>query len=157
MNQQQDTQTDRVEKQVLIAAPLERVWELVTSAEHLGRWFGDAGAEVDLRPGGSMTLRWRSHDTVHGVIETVSPPHRFSYRWLLDGDSHEPTAANSTLTEFSLSAEGDHTRVAVVESGFDSLDLAAAERAARLASHQEGWPLELGELIAYAEAAEVDT
>jgi uncharacterized protein YndB with AHSA1/START domain len=152
-----ETQTDRVEKQVLIAAPLERVWELVTSAEHLGRWFGDAGAEVDLRPGGSMMLRWQSHDTLHGVIEQVVPPHRFSYRWLLDGEMGEPTPANSTLTEFSLSVDGDHTRVAVVESGFDSLDLAAAERAARLASHEVGWPLELGELVAYAESAEVDS
>ena len=24
----------------------------------LGRWFGDAGAEIDLRPGGEMVLRW---------------------------------------------------------------------------------------------------
>jgi uncharacterized protein YndB with AHSA1/START domain len=146
------TQTDRVESQVLITAPVERVWELITSGEHLGRWFGDAGAEIDLRPGGSMTVRWHSHDTVHGLVETVSPPHRFSYRWLLSGDSREATPANSTLTEFSLTAEGDQTRVAVVESGFDSLDIAAAERAARLASHQDGWPLELGELVAYASA-----
>jgi uncharacterized protein YndB with AHSA1/START domain len=157
LEQQMETQTDRVEKEVLIAAPVERVWELITSAEHLGRWFGDAGAEIDLRPGGSMTLHWQSHDTMHGVVETVSPPHRFSYRWLLEDESGTPTPANSTLTEFSLSVEGDHTRVAVVESGFDSLDIAAADRAERLAAHEDGWPLELGELAAYAEGSGVAT
>ena len=50
------TQTDRIETDVLIAAPLQRVWDLITSAEHLGRWFGNAGAEIDLRPGGALSL-----------------------------------------------------------------------------------------------------
>jgi uncharacterized protein YndB with AHSA1/START domain len=31
---------DRIEREVTIDAPPERVWELVTEAEHLGRWFG---------------------------------------------------------------------------------------------------------------------
>ena len=67
-------QTDRIERDVLIAAPVERVWELITSAEHLGRWFGDAGAEIDLRPGGPLSLRWREYGTVHGRVEAVEPP-----------------------------------------------------------------------------------
>ena len=62
----------------------------------------------------------------------------------------EPTPANSTLTEFTLAAEGDGTRVAVVESGFDALDVDAAQRAALLASHTSGWATELDELAAYA-------
>jgi uncharacterized protein YndB with AHSA1/START domain len=45
---------DRIERKALINAPQERVWELLTEAEHLGRWFGDAGAEIDLRPGGRI-------------------------------------------------------------------------------------------------------
>jgi uncharacterized protein YndB with AHSA1/START domain len=144
-------QTDRIERDVLIAAPVERVWTLITSAEHLGRWFGDAGAAIDLRPGGALELRWRDHGTVHGRVEAVEPPHRFAYRWLLDSAAGaQPTPANSTLTEFTLAAEGDGTRVAVVESGFDALDLEAAEKAARLAAHTSGWPLELGELAEYA-------
>jgi uncharacterized protein YndB with AHSA1/START domain len=40
---------DRIEREIAIAAPIERVWELVTEPEHVGRWFGDAGAEIDLR------------------------------------------------------------------------------------------------------------
>jgi uncharacterized protein YndB with AHSA1/START domain len=62
----------------------------------------------------------------------------------------DPTPGNSTLTEFTLAAEGDGTRVTVVESGFDALDLDAAQRAARFASHLKGWPHELGELAEYA-------
>ena len=46
---------DQIERETVIAAPVERVWALLTEAEHLGRWFGDAGAEIDLRPGGAWS------------------------------------------------------------------------------------------------------
>jgi uncharacterized protein YndB with AHSA1/START domain len=144
-------QTDRIERDVLIAAPLERVWELTTRAEHLGRWFGDAGAELELRPGGALSLSWREYGTVHGRVEAVEPPRRVAFRWLATaGSLAEPTPANSTLIEFTLAAEGEGTRVAVVESGFDGLDVDADERTAALASHTEGWAAELDELAAYA-------
>ena len=143
------TQTDRIERDVLIAAPVERVWKLITRAEHLGRWLGDAGAEIDLRPGGALTLRWGDDDVAHGRIVTVEPPHRFAYRWLLTEDA-EPTPANSTLTEFTVAAEGDGTRVAVVESGFAALACSDEQRASNLASNTKGWAMELGELERYA-------
>ena len=144
-------ETDRIERDVLIAAPVERVWELITSPEHVGRWFGDVGAEIDLRPGGTLSLSWREHGTFYGRVEAVEPPHRFAYRWLSTiGSRAEPTPGNSTLTEFTLAAEGEATRVAVVESGFDTLDGDPAERTAALASHTRGWAAELDELAAYA-------
>ncbi len=145
------TQTDRIETDVLIAAPLRRVWDLITSADHLGLWFGNAGAEIDLRPGGALSLSWTGFGTFHGRVETVEPPHRVAYRWLSTKDVRaEPTPANSTLIEFTLAAEGDGTRVAVVESGFDALDVDPEERASALASHTSGWDSELGELADYA-------
>lgn len=149
-------QTDQIERDVLIKAPVERVWELITSAEHLGTWFGDAGAEVDLRPGGALTVTWREHHAIRGRVETVDPPRRFSWRWLhVDGDAPvEPTSANSTLVEFTLTTEDGGTRVAVVESGFDGLDVDPAARSELFASHGRGWPVELGDLAAHAASAE---
>jgi uncharacterized protein YndB with AHSA1/START domain len=144
-------QTDRIERHVLIAAPVERVWELITTAEHLSRWFADAAAEIDLRPGGAMSLTWQRHGTVHGRVETVDPPHRFAYRWVHTRDAPEDAApGNSTLTEFTLAAEGDGTRVSVVESGFDALDLDDTARAELFASHSRGWALELDDLVDHA-------
>ena len=144
-------QTDKIERDVLIAAPLERVWDLITSAEHVGRWFADAGAEIDLRPGGRLSLNWREHGTVHGRVEVVEPPRRFAFRWLSAvGVQEDPTPANSTLAEFTLVAHGDGTRVEVVESGFDGLEVDPAARAAAFASHTSGWAAELGDLAAYA-------
>ena len=145
------TETDRIERDVLIAAPIERVWELTTRPEHLGRWFADAGAQVDLRPGGALSLTWREYGTVHGRVEAVEPPHRVAYRWLAtSGSQAEPTPANSTLVEFTLTADGDGTRVAVVETGFDGLAMDVEGRTAAFASHTEGWAFELDELMAHA-------
>ena len=149
-------QTDRIERDILIRAPIERVWELITSAEHLGTWFGNAGAEIDLRPGGALTMTWRDHPTIRGRVETVDSPHRFSWRWLhVSSAAAEPTPANSTLVEFTLTAQGEATRVAVVESGFDALDLDGAARSELFAAHSGGWTAELGELADHAASAPV--
>lgn len=141
--------TDLIEREVRIAAPVERVWALVTEAEHLGSWFGDAGAEVDLRPGGAMTLTWSEWGTTHARVERVEPPRLFSWRWLLDGED-EPSEGNSTLVEFTLRADGGETLLKVVEAGFDGLDLPEEERRRRYASHTGGWQRELDELAAHA-------
>lgn len=148
---------DRIERETLIQAPAERVWELITRAEHIGRWFGDAGAEIDLRPGGAMVLRWDEHGTSRGRVVAVEPHTRFAYRWapFRDPGGEEPVEGNSTLVEFTLVPEGDATRLRVVESGFASLATSDAQRAANVEGNTRGWGLELGELKAYAQEVAV--
>jgi uncharacterized protein YndB with AHSA1/START domain len=143
---------DSIEREVMIDAPVERVWELVTQAEHLGRWFGDAGAEVDLRPGGAMELRWSEHGSSRARIEAVEPPRSFAFRWapFTDPGGTDPSDGNSTRVEFSLVAEGDGTRLRVVESGFDALATSEEQRRRNFEDNTDGWRQELGELQEYA-------
>jgi uncharacterized protein YndB with AHSA1/START domain len=143
---------DSIEREVVIDAPVDRVWELVTQPEHLGRWFGDAGAEVDLRPGGAMELRWTEHGTSRGRIEAVEPPRLFAFRWapFKDPGGVDPTDGNSTRVEFTLSEHGQATRLRVVESGFESLATSDEQRRNNLDGNTEGWRIELGELQDYA-------
>jgi hypothetical protein len=56
---------------------------------------------------------------------------------------------NSTLVEFWLSAEGESTRLRVVESGFPQLDGSEEENAKYAENHLDGWSRELGELRDY--------
>jgi len=144
---------DQIERETVINAPVERVWELITEAEHLGRWFGDAGAEIDLRPGGAMVLRWADSAASRGRVVAVEPHTRFSYRWapFTDPGGDEPVEGNSTLVEFTLASEGDATRLRVVESGFASLATSDEQRAKNLESNTGGWEFETGELREYAE------
>jgi uncharacterized protein YndB with AHSA1/START domain len=72
---------ERIEREILIDAPLEGVWAVVTEPEHIAGCFSDA-ADIDLRPGGKVILTWREHGAAHGRVETVQPPHLFSFRWI---------------------------------------------------------------------------
>ena len=95
---------DRISREVVIDAPPDRVWAIVTEPRHVARWFSDE-AEIDLRPGGAMVLTWHGHGTYRGRVEAVEPPHRFAFRWLRREDN-EPGDGTSTLVEFVLAAEG---------------------------------------------------
>jgi uncharacterized protein YndB with AHSA1/START domain len=143
---------DKIEREVVIDAPVERVWALITQAEHLGAWFGDAGAEIDLREGGELELRWEDYGTSRGQIERLDEPTAFSFRWapFQDPGGVEPTDGNSTLVEFTLAAEGDGTRLRVVESGFTGLETSPEQQRKNYESNTEGWSAELGELAEYA-------
>jgi uncharacterized protein YndB with AHSA1/START domain len=144
--------TDTIEREVAIAAPIDRVWSLITQAEHLGTWFGDAGAEIDLRPGGALAVRWGENHTLFGTVDAVEPTSRFAFRWhQLDTPAGaEVDGHNSTLVEFSLTSDGDTTHVRVVESGFSSLALPESEQQEMHDGHSEGWTIELAELGSHA-------
>jgi uncharacterized protein YndB with AHSA1/START domain len=143
----------QIERETLIAAPVERVWALLTEAEHVGRWFCDDGAEIDLKPGGEMVMRWAEHGVGRAQIVDLDPPRRFSYRWaaIREHWGEEPDDGNSTLVEFTLDREGDGTRLRVVESGFDKLDGSEQQRRDAFEGNTEGWEVQLGNVKRYAE------
>jgi uncharacterized protein YndB with AHSA1/START domain len=137
---------ERLEREILIDAPPDIVWSVITEPEHLGTWFGDS-AEIDLRPGGELLLRWDgTGGRVQGRVERVEPPRVFSFRWIRDEEG------NSTLVEFSLSAEGETTRLTVVETGFQELAWPEERKQKDADAHRAGWKQELGELEDYVRA-----
>jgi len=129
---------DRIEREILIEAPRERVWAVLTNPEHVAKWFGDA-AEIDLQPGGKAA-----------VVERVEPPEFFSYRWARKTGT-APAAGEATLVEFNLSAHENGTLLRVVETGFASLNVTEEEQAKASEENTEGWKSELAELKQYAE------
>jgi len=141
--------TDRIEREIVINAPQDRVWAVLTEADHVAGWFGDS-AEVDLRPGGKMVFGWKDFGNYHARVERVEPPGFFSYRWARARGA-EPVAGNSTLVEFTLTPDGPRTRLRVVETGFASLDASEEEKGTAVKENTEGWISELGELQEYAE------
>jgi uncharacterized protein YndB with AHSA1/START domain len=140
---------ERVEREILIEAPPDVVWAVVTEPEHVAGWFSDS-AEIDLRPGGRVVLAWKGHHTAHGRVEAVEPPRFFAFRWIR-GPETEIQEGNSTLVEFSLSAEGDGTRLRVVESGFPELGGPEDDKARYAEENRRGWKVELDQLREYVE------
>jgi uncharacterized protein YndB with AHSA1/START domain len=136
---------ERVEREIVIEAPVDVVWAVITEPEHVANWFSDS-AEIDLRPGGKAILTWEEHPVAtHGRVETVDPPNFFSFRWIR-GSETEVRDGNSTLVEFSLSAEGEGTRLRVVESRFPQLEGPDDDNARYAEDHRQGWKRELDSL-----------
>jgi uncharacterized protein YndB with AHSA1/START domain len=147
---------DSIEREVLIDAPVEVVWSIVTEPAHIGSWFSDS-AEVDLRPGGEFTLKWDQLGQASGTVERVERPHLFSFRWVSPEPDRDPGLREGyfTLVEFVLRAEGEGTLLRVVESGFASLDGTEEWNAELAERHRNGWGTFLEKLVEYVSTADV--
>src|ERR1700691_3679280 len=140
---------DRIENQVVLRAPLDRVWRAISDSQEFGQWFGVpfvAGTSVDAtitgttgdeevaemqRPHAGATATWQ--------IVAVEPPRRFAYRWhpfAVEANvdyGNEPT----TLVEFTLSETADGVLLRIVESGFDAIP--ETRRADAFEANSGGW------------------
>jgi uncharacterized protein YndB with AHSA1/START domain len=141
---------DRIERDILIAAPAERVWAVLTEPEHIAKWFGDT-ASGDPHEGGELVLGWKEHGESTVLVERYQPHAAFAFRWATEAGVR-PAPGNSTLVEFTLTPEGDSTRLRVVESGFESLEMPVEQQTKHAEDNTDGWRIELGELRAYAES-----
>ena len=143
---------NQITHEILVDAPVERVWAVITEAEHIQAWFAFDGATIDLQPGGELVMTWKEHGTYHARIERIELHRLFSWRWArLPGE--QPRPADSTLVEFTLTPEGAGTRLRVVESGFRDLDLPEADQAQWAADNTQGWQGGFDLLKEYAQRA----
>jgi uncharacterized protein YndB with AHSA1/START domain len=140
---------DRISREIVIEAPPERVWAILTDPLQLAQWFSDE-VKIDARPGGRVVFTWHALGVLAGRVEAVEPPHRFAFRWMPGGEG-ELRENNSTLVELTLTPEsGGRTRLRVDESGFQGLAGSDDDRANRVDENSAGWDRELDELREYA-------
>lgn len=150
------SETDRIERSVLISVPRSRVWRALSNAEEFGTWFG-----VNLkgktfargqRVRGSFTIKGHEHCMFDIVVERIEPEQLLSYRWhpyamdsKIDYDKEE-----RTVVTFTLKDSGEGTLLTVVETGFDNVPPARRLEAFRMNSR--GWEAQLGNIQHHAEA-----
>jgi uncharacterized protein YndB with AHSA1/START domain len=150
------TDTDRIEKQILLRAPLERVWKAISDAKQFGTWFG---VELDeqFAPGASFGGRIvptkvdeevaKMQEAYSGMafdimVERIEPMRLLSFRWhpyaIEPGADYtkEPT----TLVTFALQEVADGVLLTITESGFDRIPL--ERRAEAFKSNEEGWAIQ---------------
>jgi uncharacterized protein YndB with AHSA1/START domain len=139
---------DRIERTVEIAHPPARVWAALTTADGLSAWFGQE-ATIDLRPGGSASMKFGADHVAEMRVERVEEPTVFGFTWHIYGLSGDDP--RRTYVEFTLEPAGAGTRLTVVESGFAQL----SDDGYRTAydGNTQGWASELGELVDYLDAA----
>ena len=147
--------TDRIEKTILLRAPLKRVWRALSDSTEFGNWFG-MRFNVPFAPGATMTAVIvpttvnqeiaKMQKPYEGIsfeikMEQMQPERLFAFRWHpgavepgLDYAS-EPT----TLVVFTLEKAPDGVQLTVTESGFDQIPL--ARRAKAFSANEGGWTL----------------
>ncbi|MEP7366513.1 MAG: SRPBCC domain-containing protein, partial [Acidobacteriota bacterium] len=69
-------------------------------------------------------------------IEEMTPPSKFSYRWLPGAVVKDPDP-NTTLVTFTLEEVPEGTRVTVLETGFEGIAL--EKRAKAFQENTDGW------------------
>lgn len=105
------TEAGAVRFERLLPAPVERVWDYLTRSELRRTWF--AGGDMELRPGGALTLVFRNSELApdeeempekyhqyegmksSGEIVAVEPPRRLVFNWF--EESGPPTEVSWEL------------------------------------------------------------
>lgn len=138
----------QIEEEILIEAPLDVVWRVVTEPDQIKQWFC-SDAELDGRTGGAGRMAFEHGYTYSLEVVAFEPLSRFAYRWLRE-EAVKARPENSTVVEFTLQAEAGNTRLRVVESGFDKVDWTDEAKAKYFEENSSGWPFYLGRLRDYA-------
>lgn len=135
--------TDRIERTMLLKAPVARVWRALSNAEEFGDWFGAAlkgkTFVAGQRTQGQITYPGYEHLLFDVMVVSVAPQRLLSFRWhpyahdLAVDYSQEST----TLVQFELSEVPGGTLVKVTESGFNNIPEARRLPAFRMNS--AGW------------------
>lgn len=150
--------TDRIEKSVLLAAPRDRVWRAVSTAENFGSWFGadfdgpftaNARLTASIEPTSVDPDVARQQQPYAGkpfefhVVE-VRPQEKISFRWhpYAANESTDYNSEPMTLIEFVLADADGGTLLRITESGFDQLPLARRKEA--YAANEGGWTAQCG-------------
>jgi uncharacterized protein YndB with AHSA1/START domain len=133
-----------------LAHPQEKVWSALTTLDGLTKWFG-SHAEGEVAPGRDVVMTWEQYDNGQQVlaIKVVDPMSCFAYCWGISGaPAGDP---RRTYVEFALEPTAAGTRLTVTESGFAQLPDEWLEQTYN--GNTQGWASELGELVAYLDAA----
>ena len=146
--------TDRIERSILINAPRSKVWRAISDAEAFGEWFGANLKGQTFAPGqrakGQITIAGYEHIAFDVIVERVQPQRLLSYRWhpyavdpAVDYSKEEPT-----LVTFTLQDAPEGTLLTVVESGFDRVPPGRRLEAVRM--NTGGWEAQLDNIQRHA-------
>lgn len=147
------TQTDRIEKKVLLKAPRQRVWDALTDSRQFGSWFGmrvdgpfragqiARGTILPTTVDPEVAKLQKPHEGMAFDIrvEAIEPQRLFSFRWhpFAIDRSADYSAEPMTLVTFTLDEEPAGVLLTVTETGFDGLPL--ERRAKAFAANDGGW------------------
>jgi uncharacterized protein YndB with AHSA1/START domain len=148
---------DAIIAEIFIAAPPARVFQALTNAAQLKRWFSDPSCPIklwamDARLGGryryatekgSVVVNNVSEFECYGEILEYDPPRLLVYTWM--GNWHDDLTRR-TVVRWELTPASGGTHVKVTHSGLAHLPIARKD-------YTGGWPGVLDMLKKFAESS----
>ena len=119
-----DEKAPWVERDTLVEASPEEVWEALTDEDRLEEWLAP-DVELDPVEGGEITVR-DGDDQRNGTVETLEEGERFAFTWSRPGEGE-------SFVEFTIEALPGGSRVTVVETPIGPTAMAAGGWGPRLA------------------------
>jgi uncharacterized protein YndB with AHSA1/START domain len=145
--------TDRIEKQIILRATRERVWQAISDSAQFGIWFGVAfdgpfvagqamiGRIVPTQVDPDVARLQEPHrgTAFRIVVERIEPMEIFAFRWhpFAIDPAYDYEAEPMTLVTFGLSDVEDGVLLSITETGFDRLPM--ARRAQAWQANDGGW------------------
>lgn len=146
--------SDRIEKNIELNAPVEKVWRALTDHLAFGEWFR-VKLDGPFVPGkvstGHIIYPGYEHVKWHATVKAMDEPRLFSFTWhphAIDPDV-DYSDETPTLVEFRLQPSDKGTRLTVTESGFGALP--AHRRDEALRSNDGGWDEQIMNIKTYVE------
>ena len=155
--------TDRIEKTILLHAPLKRVWRAISDSTEFGIWFGVKfdgpfqagrsmrGAIVPTTMDPEVAKAQKKHEGTpfEITVEQMESERLFSFRWhpFAVESGVDSSAEPTTLVAFALEEVAGGVKLTVTESGFDQIPL--ARRAKAFMANDEGWGMQTKLIEAY--------
>jgi len=99
----------RVERETVVPASPEEVWEALTDGALLEEWLAPE-VELDPREGGDVSVRLEDGEERSGTVEEVEEGRRLAFRWEREG-------VGESYVELTVDAVAGGSRVVVVETG----------------------------------------
>ena len=124
-----DTETFSVEREVLIDARPDTVWEMLVDEKEAIRWMGLAAA-FDLRCGGRYRVEVVPGQIACGEFVEIDPPNRLVYTWGWESE-RIGVPPGSTTVVLELVPRGNATLLRLTHGNLPSTGSAE--------SHAHGW------------------
>ena len=101
---------------IYIAAPAEKVWQALTSAEFSRQYFSGFAIEADLKVGGAFIAR-APDGSVHigGEVIECDPPRRLTVTWNVNWPALVEKLG-PTLVTYEIEPAGDAVRLTMLQS-----------------------------------------
>ncbi len=110
--------SETVSLDVELKSPIERVWHALTDSATLSKWMLFETSDFQPVVGHKFQFRMQPDPSFTVIVDcevlVVDEPHRLSYSWVVETESHHNTTVTWMLTE---SADGG-TRLQLEQSGF---------------------------------------